>query len=107
MRGTQLTTGLAIYVLQHRIDKTAVEGVQAIEVSDPKRACSGYRRWDCGGFDSQVHGDTQKGQGVEDYTALRFALQEGSTDGPSTPSISEHPDTQGDDDYAGKTGPAG
>jgi len=28
MRGTQLTTGLAIYVLQHRIDKEPVEGVR-------------------------------------------------------------------------------
>lgn len=27
IRGTQLTTGLAMYVLQHRIDKTPVEGV--------------------------------------------------------------------------------
>lgn len=27
IRGTQLTTGLAMYVLQHRIDKTPIEGV--------------------------------------------------------------------------------
>eukprot|EP00644_Phytophthora_capsici_P008070 jgi/Phyca11/510341/fgenesh2_kg.PHYCAscaffold_58_\ len=29
MRGTQLTTGLAIYVLQHRIDKTPQEGTSS------------------------------------------------------------------------------
>lgn len=28
LRGTQLTTGLCIYVLQHRIDKTPVDGVR-------------------------------------------------------------------------------
>ena len=95
MRGTQLTTGLAIYVLQHRIDKKTKEGVrpsidamlfaltlysyafrclgnfgEAFEVSNPEWPCCGHCGWYCGGLDTQVHEETQDRQGIKNCTAV-------------------------------------